>query len=100
MLGTPEGKRRPRGALLQPIVGAWLRVQSVGGSLRGQVFGLGGGANVTPPSCDCVSNRFGGTAIGGQFRWGGSLSKKYREGPKVGLGGSEIRRQGQDQKPA
>ena len=41
-----------------------------------------------------------GTTIGGQFGWGGTPSKKYRGGPKVGSGGTETRRRRQDQKPA
>jgi hypothetical protein len=29
---TPNGARSPRGALLQPVVGVWLWMRSVGGS--------------------------------------------------------------------
>ena len=42
----------------------------------------------------------GGTTVGGQFGWGGTPSKKYRRRPKVGSGGTEIRRRVQGQKPA
>ena len=41
-----------------------------------------------------------GTTVGGQFGWGGTPSKKYRGRPKVGSGGTEIRRRVQGQKPA
>ena len=47
---TPSGKRRPRGALLQPDVALLAGLQSVGGSLRTLLSGGGGGANVTPPN--------------------------------------------------
>jgi hypothetical protein len=40
------------------------------------------------------------TTIAGQFGWGGPLLKRYREGPKVGSGGTETRRRVQGQKPA
>ena len=30
------------------------------------------------------------TPIGGQFGWGGTLLKRYQQGPKVGSGRSEI----------
>jgi hypothetical protein len=33
-----------------------------------------------------------GTAAGGQFGWGGTPLKKYRGGPKIGSGGTELRR--------
>ena len=62
--------------------------------------GTEGGANGTPPFCDCVSHRcFGaGTTVDGQFGWGGTPLKKYRGGPKIGSGGTEIRRRVQRQK--
>ena len=41
-----------------------------------------------------------GTAIGGQFGWGGTPLKMYQWCPMVGSGGSEIRRGVQEQKPA
>ena len=50
MPGTPSGKRRPRGALLQPGVALLTGLQSVGGRLRSRLSGGGGAANVTPPS--------------------------------------------------
>jgi hypothetical protein len=40
-----------------------------------------------------------GTTVGGQFGWGGTPLKKYRGGPKIGSGGTEIRRRVQRQKP-
>src|SRR5579883_3114983 len=49
---------------------------------------------------DCVANPVRGTPAGGQFGWGGTPLKRYRGGPKVGSGGSELRRRGQGQKPA
>ena len=62
--------------------------------------GTEGGANGTPPFCDCVSHRrFGvGTTVDGQFGWGGTPLKKYRGGPKIGSGGTETRRRVQRQK--
>ena len=64
--------------------------------------GTGGGANGTPPFRVCVSyRRLGaGTTVGGQFGWGGTPSKKYQGGPKVGSGGTETRRRVQRQKLA
>ena len=55
--------------------------------------GTGGGDNGTPPFRNRVSHwRFGaGTTVGGQFGWGGTPSKKYQGGPKVGSGGTETR---------
>jgi hypothetical protein len=41
-----------------------------------------------------------GTTIGGQFGWGGTLSKMYRQGPMVNSTGSEIRCRVQEQKLA
>ncbi len=49
MPGTPSGKRRPRGTLLQPDAVLLVWLQSVGGSLRSHLSGGGGGANGTPP---------------------------------------------------
>lgn len=40
------------------------------------------------------------TAIGGQFGWGGTLLKRYQQGPKVSSTGSEIRCRVQEQKLA
>ena len=99
-LGTPVGKRRPCGALLQPPVALQLRVRRVGGRLRSALFGGHGAVDETPPILSCRANRFGGTAVGGQFGWGATLPKRYRERPKVGSGGSELRRRVQGQKPA
>lgn len=39
-----------------------------------------------------------GTSIGGQFDWGGTLLKRYQEGPKISSSGSEIRCRVQGQK--
>ena len=41
-----------------------------------------------------------GTTVGGQFGWGGTPLKRYQGRPKVGSGGTEIRRRVQRQKPA
>ena len=41
-----------------------------------------------------------GTAVGGQFGWGGTLLKEYQQGPMVGSTGSAIRCRVQGQKPA
>jgi hypothetical protein len=64
--------------------------------------GAGGGDHVTPATSVCISHRRGGagTTAGGQFGWGGTPLKRYQGGPKVGLGGTETRRQVQGQKPA
>jgi hypothetical protein len=40
------------------------------------------------------------TAIGGQFGWGGTLLKRYQQGPMVSSTGSEIRCRVQEQKLA
>jgi hypothetical protein len=37
-----------------------------------------------------------GTTVGRQFGWGGTPLKRYRGGPKVSSGGTEIRCRGQD----
>jgi hypothetical protein len=55
---TSVGERRPCGALLQPAVAIWLRMQSVAGSLRSQSSGVDGGAIVTPAICYCIANLF------------------------------------------
>src|SRR5262252_2029535 len=89
---TSIGERSPCGALLQLVAAMRLWLHSVVGSLRSRTFGACGGANVTPAPHDCVANLFGGTPAGGQFGWGGTLLKRYREGPKVGSDGSELRR--------
>src|SRR5205809_4506675 len=86
---TSIGERSPCGALLQLVAAMRFWLQSVAGSLRSAAFGWRGGANVTPASQDCVANLQGGTTAGGQFGWGGTLLKRYREGPKVGSVGSE-----------
>ena len=39
------------------------------------------------------------TTAGGQFGWGGTPLKRYQGGPKIGSGGTEIRRRVQGQKP-
>src|SRR5579875_621837 len=39
------------------------------------------------------------TTAGGQFGWGGTPSKRYQGGPKIGSDGSEPRQRGQGQKP-
>ena len=64
--------------------------------------GAGGGAPVTPatPGCAAYRGLCPGTTAGGQFGWGGTPSKRYRGGPKVGSGGTETRRRVQGQKPA
>src|ERR671926_844031 len=53
---TSVGERRPCGALLQPVVAIWLRMQSVAGSLRSQPFGVDGGAVVTPATRYRIAN--------------------------------------------
>jgi len=53
---TPIGERSPCGALLQPVVVVWLRLQSVAGSLRKCSPGNTGGNNVTPANSDYVTN--------------------------------------------
>lgn len=45
---TSSGKRRPRGASLQPVVGVLFSMQSVDGSLRSILSGECGGKSVTP----------------------------------------------------
>src|SRR5215212_2423137 len=55
---TSVGERRPCGALLQPVVAIWLRMQSVVGSLRRQPSGVDGGAGVTPTICYRIANPF------------------------------------------
>ncbi len=86
---TSIGERSPCGALLQLVAAMRLWLQSVAGSRLGPSFGKGVGNNVTPASHDCVANFYGRTPAGGQFGWGGTLLKRYREGPKVGSSGSE-----------
>ncbi len=50
MPGTPRGKRRPRGALLQPVVVVLGVLPRVSGSRRSTLSGGCGGASVTPLS--------------------------------------------------
>ncbi len=47
-----------------------------------------------------VANSAMRTAIGGQFGWGGTLLKRYQQGPMVGSSGSAIRCRVQGHKPA
>ena len=98
---TPSGMRRPCGPLLQPVAGIWLCLQSVVGSRLIPVPpGTGVGANGTPTFYNHVSYRRVrvGTTVGGQFGWGGTPSKKYQGGPKIGSGGTETRCRVQRQK--
>src|SRR4026207_502399 len=55
---TSVGERRPCGALLQPVVAVWLRMQRVAGSLRSQSSGIDGGNVVTPAICYRTANPF------------------------------------------
>lgn len=68
---TLRGKRRPRGALRQPVVAVRSRFHSVGRSRYALDFGPAIGDNVTLPSRDCMANLvFRGTPIGGPLGWG------------------------------
>src|SRR5208337_5360722 len=87
---TSIGERSPCGALLQLVAAMRFRLQSVVGSLRRGSSGISGGKSVTPAFRNCVANLVRGTPAGGQFGWGGTPLKKYRGGPKVGSGGSEL----------
>jgi hypothetical protein len=51
------------------------------------------GDNGTPTFRNHVSYRriSVGTTVGGQFGWGGTPSKRYQGGPKIGSGGTETR---------
>ncbi len=64
-------------------------------------LGIGVGANGTPTFRNHVSYRRVrvGTTVGGQFGWGGTPSKRYQGGPKIGSGGTETRCRVQRQKP-
>src|SRR5579862_1715593 len=97
---TSIGERSPCGALLQLVAAMRFRLQSVVGSRYVGPSGARIDESVTPAFRNCVANLVRGTPAGGQFGWGGTPLKKYRGGPKVGSGGSELRRRGQGQKPA
>ena len=58
MLVSHGKTERPCGALLQPVVAVWLRMQSVAGSLRSQSSGADGGAVVTPAIRYRIANSF------------------------------------------
>lgn len=68
-------------------------MQSVGGS---DETGSPGPVDATlehhPLSAPPLTRRKAGTAAGGLFGWGGTPLKRYRGCPKLGSGGSEIRR--------
>ncbi len=55
-LGSPGGKRRPVGALLQPVAAAWSSVHSVAGRLRSPLSGAGGADHETPATDDYSAN--------------------------------------------
>ncbi len=57
-------------------------------------------ANVTLLFKTCIANPAKGTAAGGQFGWGGTLLKRYQQGPKVSSSRSEIYCRVQEQKLA
>ena len=56
--------------------------------------------NETPLFRVYVANFERRTLIGGQFGWGGTLLKRYQQGPMVGSTRSEIECRVQGQKPA
>jgi hypothetical protein len=71
----------------------------VAGSRQSVVARLRVDANETPVFRVYAANLGRGTAIGGQFGWGGTLLKVYQQRPMFGSGGSEILRRVQGQKP-
>src|SRR5262245_55489413 len=79
---TSVGERRPCGALLQPVVAIWLRMQRVAGSLRNRSSGIGRGNVVTPAICCRIAN----PVIGDIGRWAVRLGRhpleKVSRGPK------------------
>jgi hypothetical protein len=72
----------------------------VAGSRQSVVARLRVDANETPVFRVYAANLGRGTAIGGQFGWGGTPLKKYQWRPKVGSIRSEIGSRVQEQKPA
>ena len=92
MLGTPRGKRRPRGALPQAVVDLRLMMQSV--SRSRYVFPSGGGIGelVTLLFVDCksYSSARRRTAAAGRFDWGGTPSIKKQRRSKVNSSASEM----------
>ncbi len=94
--GTPDGARRPCGALLQPVVGVREGVHSVGGSNEARSPGRADAPMKHHPlsPAPLTSGSTRGTAAGGQFGWGGTPLKGYQGCPKLGSGGSELRRRG------
>ena len=52
-------------------------VHSVSGSRQAYAFGHVIGTNVTPLIRNCITYLVKGTSVGGQFGWGGTLSKMY-----------------------
>ena len=96
---TSVGERRPCGALLQPVVAVWLRMQRVAGSLRSQSSGIDGGNVVTPAIRYRTANPFLRDIGRWAVRLGRHPLEKYRGGPKIGSSGTELRCWGQSQKP-
>ncbi len=97
-----QREKKSLGALLQPVVESRLLMHSVSGSHY--QLPLSGGSEATmkhhSSTTSILTQGNLRTSIGGQFGWGGPPLKRYRGGPKVGSGGSEIHRRGQGQKPA
>ena len=56
---TSSGKRRPRGALLQPVVATLARLLRVSGTRRSALSGVRGGESETPLKCVDVAYRNG-----------------------------------------
>ena len=87
----PSGKRRPCGTLLQLVVANLNETHSISRSVEAVIsVAVEQNCNTTHFGYDCSlftlsmrednasSESLWGTSAGGQFGWGGALSKKYR----------------------
>jgi hypothetical protein len=74
---SPSGKRRPCGTLLQLVVVILDEMHRIGRSVESAIsVAEEQTCNTTRFFYDCLSILE--TAAGGQFDWGGALSKRYR----------------------
>ncbi len=74
---TPSGKRRPYETLLQLVVVNLIEMHRISRSVDANFLELAE-QNCNTTHLNWVCLLFMKTAAGGQFDWGGALSKRYR----------------------